>query len=103
MSYSYLIKHIQDSSDVICILAPRIIIICPKATSVASAPRLPFILCASRVDPTAVGVPGTLEICCDARQRPGPSKQGEAKQSGNLECQMLARSGMAQKKARIET
>lgn len=83
MSYNYLIKHIQNSGDVVCILAARIIIICPKAPSVTPAPRLPFILCASRVDPTAMDVPATLKICCDACQRPGPSTQVETKQSKN--------------------
>lgn len=59
---TYLIKHIKHPGDIVRILAARIIIICPEATSIASAPSLPLILWVSGIDPAAMGVPGTLKI-----------------------------------------
>lgn len=74
---SYLVKHIKNSCNIICILAARIVILCPKATPIASAPGLSLILRASRVDPTAMGVPSALQIRGDARERSRPPGEME--------------------------
>lgn len=76
---SYLIKHIKNSSDIICILAARIIIICPKATSVTPAPSLLFILRVPGIDPAAMGVPGALQMGSDACQGSGPPAEVRTK------------------------
>ena len=63
---SHLIKHIEHPSDIVRVLAARIIIICPEAAPIASAPSLPLILWVSGVDPTAMRISRALQVGGDA-------------------------------------
>lgn len=81
---SNLIKHIQDSSGIICILAPRVIFFGPESSPVTPAPSSLLILSTASIYSAASRVTSAQQVGSDACQCSRPPKEIKAKNQANL-------------------